>query len=69
MSKRTFITFVFFFNSDCDIICFSKFITSTMFCAGTMTTGEGACDVRYIFASFLTILFLIKVILGLECTR
>ncbi|XP_053617923.1 transmembrane protease serine 11D-like [Plodia interpunctella] len=31
-------------NSFCKEVYGDKFITSTMFCAGTMTTGEGACD-------------------------
>ncbi|KAJ0171578.1 hypothetical protein K1T71_013128 [Dendrolimus kikuchii] len=31
-------------NSFCKEVYGDKFITSTMFCAGTFTTGEGACD-------------------------
>ncbi|KAL4717627.1 hypothetical protein ACJJTC_000776 [Scirpophaga incertulas] len=31
-------------NSFCKEVYGSKFITETMFCAGTFTTGEGACD-------------------------
>ncbi|XP_045505117.1 trypsin epsilon-like [Colias croceus] len=31
-------------NVFCKEIYGDKFISSTMFCAGTMTTGEGACD-------------------------
>ena len=38
-----------FFNYFCKFIfAYSKFITNTMFCAGTFTTGEGACDVSYL---------------------
>ncbi|KAM3958169.1 uncharacterized protein ACR2FA_007810 [Aphomia sociella] len=31
-------------NTFCKEVYGDKFITSTMFCAGTLTTGEGACD-------------------------
>uniref|UniRef100_A0A2A4J7T9 Peptidase S1 domain-containing protein n=1 Tax=Heliothis virescens TaxID=7102 RepID=A0A2A4J7T9_HELVI len=31
-------------NSFCKEVYGDKFITETMFCAGTLTTGEGACD-------------------------